>query len=182
MEGGLTAEKIKVKSNGVLLATPFGGLNTICSVDPEKFPVDCHRCTILIGASTTTERQIFRWGTPALKNLGVAPEHAYWEVYDVVANNYPPLSTLDMTFKRLPLYYMYTIVFPASALSVLCVMAFFIPIEEGERVGYGMTIFLSFMVLMLQVGNSIPESSRSFPAIGKFTFYKKKRILLIDNS
>lgn len=71
---------------------------------------------------------------------------------------------------RLPAHYIYNIVIPASALSILAVLAFFIPIEEGERLGFGMTIFLSFMVLMLQVSSILPENSKSVSAVGRFIF------------
>lgn len=166
MENGVSVEKIKVMSNGTLLATPFGELSTICPVDPNKFPVDCHSCKILLGGSTVSERQIFLWGTPSFTFFNF-DKHAYWDIQDVETLSFGPITTLELVLKRVPLYYIYNIVFPASALSFLCILAFFIPIEEGERVGFGMTIFLTFMVLMLQVGSLIPETSRSSPVIGR---------------
>lgn len=153
-------------SNGTVQVMPFGDLSTICNVDPEKFPVDCHRCTVLLGASMVSKRQIFRWGTPGFI-LFNNEKHAYWDIEAVTPVSMGPVTTLDMTLKRVPQYYIYNIVLPASTLSFLCITAFFIPIEEGERVGFGMTIFLTFMVLMLQVGSLIPESSRTSPAISK---------------
>lgn len=75
---------------------------------------------------------------------------------------------LKMYIKRLHLHYIYTLVFPACALSILSILMFFIPIEGGERISFGVTIFLSFMVLMLQASDLLPANSKTMSAIGKY--------------
>ncbi|CAC5358923.1 unnamed protein product [Mytilus coruscus] len=56
---------------------------------------------------------------------------------------YSYFAETNLCLQRLLAHYIYKIVFPASALSILAVVAIFIRIEEVERLRFGMTIFLS---------------------------------------
>ena len=79
----------------------------------------------------------------------------------------PSQTQLEITVERLAEYYIYNIILPASALSVLAISSFFIPIDEGERISFSITILLSFMVLMLQVSAILPENSKNLSAVGE---------------
>ncbi|CAC5391485.1 CHRNA7 [Mytilus coruscus] len=171
LSDGLQAEKVLVKYDGTINAQPYGELSTICNADTESFPADCTKCTIIVGASGVSQQHTFVWD----KNGSVLgfednkDSHAFWKIWRL--EKIPIFSyfaQINIYLQRLPAHYIYNIVFPASALSILAVLAFFIPLEEGERLSFGMTIFLSFMVLMLQVSSILPENSKSVSAVGKY--------------
>lgn len=61
LQNGLEVEKLKASYNGTIEAVIFGDLNTICEVNPEKFPVDCQECTIVFGIPTRSTRQTVVW-------------------------------------------------------------------------------------------------------------------------
>ncbi|CAG2188318.1 unnamed protein product [Mytilus edulis] len=165
LSDGLQAEKVLVKYDGTINAQPYGELSTICNADTASFPADCTKCNIIIGASVVSQQHIFVWDeNESLTGFEDNKDsHAFWEIWrleklPIVAS----FAEIHIYLLRLPAHYINNIVIPASALSILAVLAFFIPIEEGERLGFGMTIFLSFMVLMLQMTVFIKRPSHDF--------------------
>ena len=151
----------------------FGQLRTICDVDPEHFPFDCHKCDVLIGSSRASTYQNFKWKkvNPFTQFDRVKNNNAIWKIEAVTVEHVgPPFATtakLNVYLKRLPQFYLFNIVIPSSALSFLCLCTFYIPVAEGERISFGVTILLSFLVLMLHISSHLPESSKKTSAVGK---------------
>ncbi|XP_076113594.1 neuronal acetylcholine receptor subunit beta-3-like [Mytilus galloprovincialis] len=170
LSDGLQAEQVLVQNDGTILALPFGELSTICSANTELFPADCQKCSIALGSTGVSQQQMFVWDDN-VATIGYdknKDDHAFWKITNVENTSFPSFLKLEIYLKRLPAHYIYNIVFPASALSILAVLSFLIPIDEGERLSFGITIFLSFMVLMLQVSSVLPENSKSITAVGKY--------------
>lgn len=155
-------------SNGTIQAIIIGELHTMCDINPENFPSDCHSCGIVMGIPDTSKQQVIVWDTEPFKNIDtIRNTHALWTVENVETVPIgPPNAMFNVVLKRLPAHYIYNIVYPAAALAILSIGNFFIPIDEGERVSFGVTIFLSFMVLMLQVTDMLPENSRNISVVG----------------
>ena len=166
LEDGIEVEKLKVESNGTVKTFITGRLNTLCEINPVKFPFDCHKCLILMGASPASSNLKFEWDVVDFD--GVQDSNPIWKLNNVRTMKVgPSLMQLEITMERLPEYYIYNIVIPASALSALAISSFFIPINEGERISFSITILLSFMVLMLQVSTILPENSKDLSAVGE---------------
>ena len=85
--------------------------------------------------------------------------------YDDVEVVYPQL-VLTLFMRRKPQYFMYTIVLPTLVLCLLLIATFLLPCDHGDKVGIGLTVFLSLYVLQLAVAENIPESN-SIPLISK---------------
>ena len=47
------------------------------------------------------------------------------------------------------------------------VLVFLLPTESGERLGYSLTIFLSFNVVLTITSDLMPSTSKEIPNIGK---------------
>ena len=84
--------------------------------------------------------------------------------YDMFNGKYPQV-TLHLHIKRKPLYYSYTVIAPVLVLCILNIFSFILPCDNGEKVGIGLTVFLSLYVLQLAIAENIPESN-SLPLIG----------------
>ncbi|CAG2236620.1 unnamed protein product [Mytilus edulis] len=171
LSDGLQAERVLVKYDGTIMTQPSGDLSTICNANIELFPADCQECSIILGTTAVNLRQMLVWDQNESINGYEEHEddHAFWKILKVEKR--PVFSSTIIFYihmQRLPSHYIYNIVFPACALSILAILAFFIPIDAGERISFGITIFLSFMVLMLQVSSVLPENSKSISAIGKY--------------
>lgn len=186
LQYGLEVEKLFVMSNGTIQAILVGKLHTMCDVNPENFPNDCHACSILMGISETSKQQVIVWDTEPFENIdSIRNTHALWTVEKVETVPIgPPHLLFNVVLKRLPAHYIYNIVYPAAVLAILSICSFFIPIHEGERVSFGVTIFLSFMVLMLQVTDLLPENSRNISVVGMYEvmFLYKPTIFISQHS
>lgn len=69
--------------------------------------------------------------------------------------------TFNIKLKRKPLYVLLTVIFPALLLSLLNVVTFVLPCEGGEKSGYAVTIFLSFVVFLTILDATLPSNSES---------------------
>ena len=70
-------------------------------------------------------------------------------------------------FERLRPFYVINLIIPSVALSFCMVLVFLLPTESGERLGYSLTIFLSFTVVLTITSDLMPTTSKEIPIIGK---------------
>jgi Neurotransmitter-gated ion-channel transmembrane region len=80
-----------------------------------------------------------------------------------------PHLKVQVKIRRKPLYYGYTIVAPTLVLCALNLFSFLLPCDNGNKVGIGLTVFLSLYVLQLAIAKNIPESN-TLPLIGRFIY------------
>jgi hypothetical protein len=80
-----------------------------------------------------------------------------------------PHLKVTINIRRKPLYYGYTIVAPTLVLCALNLFSFLLPCDNGNKVGIGLTVFLSLYVLQLAIAKNIPESN-TLPLIGANNF------------
>ena len=73
---------------------------------------------------------------------------------------------------RKPFYHTMYMIMPSFVLSLIALLMFWLPPESGEKVSLGITVFLAFSVLMFSLSDDLPESSDSFPIIGKLISYE----------
>ena len=57
----------------------------------------------------------------------------------------------SITVRRITLYYVMNFILPCVLIAVLTVLVFLLPPESGERVSYGITVILSFTILLLML-------------------------------
>ena len=70
------------------------------------------------------------------------------------------------TLKRRPTFFLLYLVFPCMAISSLSLVSYIIPPEAGERIGYGVTVMLSFSVYLIVISDKLPEKSDTTPLLG----------------
>ncbi|CAC5388592.1 unnamed protein product [Mytilus coruscus] len=71
----------------------------------------------------------------------------------------------SIKMKRKPLFIVMNIIIPIILLSILNIFTFQIPADCGERMGYTITVWLSFAVFLTIVSASLPKSSDTTPVI-----------------
>ncbi|XP_066280027.1 5-hydroxytryptamine receptor 3A-like [Branchiostoma lanceolatum] len=64
-----------------------------------------------------------------------------------------------MTLKRDPTYHYFTTISPCLILIILMVITFIMPIDKGDRIGFGVTMLLSMVVSLVVVTGFLPVSS-----------------------
>ena len=74
----------------------------------------------------------------------------------------------SLTLKRKYSYYLLTMVLPVIFLALLGAFVFMLPVECGEKIGFGLTILLSLSVVMTIVSDNIPPVSSSTCILSKY--------------
>lgn len=76
--------------------------------------------------------------------------------------------TFTLTLRRKPLYAILTIVFPILLLCLLDICTFVLPRDGGEKAGFAVTLFLTFVVLLTIIQSTLPSSSDSVAAFSVY--------------
>ena len=74
--------------------------------------------------------------------------------------------TYTFALTRKPNFFLLYLIFPCIAIILLALLSFFIPAESGERVGFGVTVLLSFSVYLIVISDKLPEKSDKSPLLG----------------
>ena len=70
--------------------------------------------------------------------------------YDCCAGEYPDV-TYVIQLRRRTMFYMINYILPCSLIAVLTLLVFVLPPESGERMSFGVTVMLSFTILVLML-------------------------------
>ncbi|OWF35889.1 Neuronal acetylcholine receptor subunit beta-3 [Mizuhopecten yessoensis] len=158
---------IRVVSDGTLSWTPSGIYKTLCETDVTFYPFDTQICDISVST----------WGYTASEitlNLDSSPldftyfkENGEWEYISYTTsstdrgrggNSFSSVS-FHLNLKRRPMYHILNTLTPTILLAFLSCMAFKLPAESGERIGYSLTVLLSYAVYLTLVADNIPTTS-----------------------
>ena len=114
-------------------------------------------------------------------NTAAYLENAEWryETGQVTTESMPTCCPMQIytatyftfSFTRLRPFYVINLIVPAMLLSVCMVLTFLLPTECGERLGYSMTILLSYTVLMTITAEMMPTTSKETPHISRLRVY-----------
>ena len=168
--------RVLVWSSGLVQWTLPLITKTSCGVDVTYFPFDSQRCYIRLGSWIYEESQLnLTLGSESV-NMAKFSENSELDLvrvkisrelveYDMMEGSYPQI-VLSVSIKRRPLFYAYTVIAPTLVLCVMALFSFLLPCDNGDKVGIGLTVFLSLYVLQLAIAENIPESD-SLPLIGQ---------------
>ena len=155
-----------------------GFLGVVCSFDAQKFPFDKQKCVAVlqIGTYLANEVDLVFSSYGAQYIGGQISENPIWSVgrlqytksITTIGLALPTGAlTIGFGMTRKSLYYTCTMIVPSALLSILTLGAFFIPNDSGEKISCGLSIFLSFVVFLIQIGEIVPENSTAISVIGK---------------
>ena len=96
---------------------------------------------------------------------GVDALYRQVDYYDDDDNVYTELS-YTVHIRRRSLYYAFNVIVPCVMLSSLTLLTFCLPCNSREKIGLGLTVFLTFSMFMLLIAEAVPTSSESIPLIG----------------
>lgn len=162
-----------VKSSGEVTMETGVSLSTHCDADITFYPFDTQSCDIVVGAVVYTLSQVNVTLDEILtRNYR---ENGEWELANLAGSRHEitldeepeTLLTLTLTLRRLRPFFLMHLVIPLMLLSALNVVVFALPVESGERVSLSITTLLSYAVFLSAIGDSLPNTSRSSPVVGK---------------
>lgn len=138
-------------------------INAECAPDMTYFPFDKQYCELIVRPTLHNQDKMqlqalsYTWDTSRLEESG--SWEITWTSINVHLVNDKYEIVMGITIKRKPLFFSMVIVLPTLLLSLLSGFVFLLPSASGERVGFGVTCFLSFIVLLQSIMNMLPEVS-----------------------
>ncbi|XP_072023371.1 neuronal acetylcholine receptor subunit alpha-9-like [Amphiura filiformis] len=149
---------------------------TVCVIDARLFPFDTQRCPLRFGSWTYNLQQM----NVTIHHTVFGKEFSgtgVWELEDVVGQreivDYDPFGFFPeilytVVLKRLPWYYVISLLLPGIMLSVLNLLTFILPTASGEKVSLGITNLLALVLFQQLIGNLLPPSSHNTPFISYY--------------
>ncbi|XP_045211041.2 acetylcholine receptor subunit alpha-like [Mercenaria mercenaria] len=144
-----------------------------CTPDVTYYPFDRQTCTFtFLSWGNTASELLFKTDRSTL-NLGSYSDNGEWKVSNskmsVPTVNSQSQIEISITIDRRPLYFAFNIITPIMVLVILNGMVFWLPVESGERIGFSVTCFLSFVVLLNMIMDLMPKSSSPIAYICFYT-------------
>eukprot|EP00794_Sanderia_malayensis_P007494 gene7494-8325_t len=176
--------KLIIRSNGVIIWSNPALYKSSCSLDMTNFPFDDQKCLLNFGSLTyntsssdifpeKNEVETFRYvksGEWVLMGTSAKRLLRHHDRLLKHQDNDQPSSyvTYTITIRRRTLYYIMNFILPCVLIAVLTILVFLLPPESGERVSYGITVILSFTMLLLMLYEKLPVTSDSYPLIAEY--------------
>ncbi|ESP01932.1 hypothetical protein LOTGIDRAFT_172305 [Lottia gigantea] len=165
---------LRIDSKGTLVWEPPGIYQVNCQADIKFYPFDEQECHITL---QSWGYNLIEVNLTALYN-GISfrefKPNGEWNLED---NRTESLTAVDAKgdsngrliffFKltRKSQYYWLNVLLPVIVNSVLTALVFALPAESGEKMGYSLTVLLSFAVLLTLIADKIPSTSLTTPVI-----------------
>ena len=172
-------ERLKKESMNAILhpngtvnwAIHFTSLGTVCSVDITKYPFDMQTCKVTFGPFYLPEQKQ-KLMPYTIKEAAISTilfvENNEWQLmnYSLQGKVIPGFEAIThheivLQLKRRSLFYTLTVITPVLTLSVMNVIAFKLPASSGEKAGYCMAMFLTFVVLLNTISDSMLRISKT---------------------
>ncbi|CAC5378276.1 unnamed protein product [Mytilus coruscus] len=165
--------QVYVQSSGYIMWRPFQVFETKCNLDSKYFPFDEHKCHIIfVSWSHSSEEIVLTQTSNGIELSDELESHGEWRITSSSATSEfkSLVSSVKFTIviKRKPLYMIMNIILPIILLALLEIFTFKIPADTGERLGYTITVWLSFAVFLTIVSDSLPQSSESVPIVSTY--------------
>lgn len=171
--------RVSIGSNGQVFWGPGFRWRTACRVDLTYFPFDRQMCEV----------KFINWmyGGQTLNYTIPGP--------DVIQDNYIPNGEWDLakaeqfvsvlrmesdpdslfpvvgiriTLKRVPTYFVMNVVIPSVLITFLSALVYWLPYESGEKVSLGITVLLSFSIVLLMISDVTPRNGKDLPVICEY--------------
>ncbi|KAK3105995.1 hypothetical protein FSP39_010476 [Pinctada imbricata] len=152
---------VAILYTGVVMWDPYEVFTTLCSVDMTYFPFDTQTCNIefTIWSYRGTDVSIDKKS----KIIADTSGNGIWRVKStkskVRTQRHRYIAKFKIILERKPHFFIFNIILPITVLGLVSTFVFLIPVDSGEKIGFSMTVFLSFAVFLTFISAEIPKNS-----------------------
>lgn len=176
--GFTTTDPVRVYNNGTVRWLVPLNIETECDVDIALFPFDSQKCSIYFIYWITSKDETMVELRGKEVHMEFYSSHGEWELTDssdeledfeiCCPRETVQRNIIKLQFKRRRTYYVVNVLLPTALLSVCVVWTFLLPTESGERIGYSLTILLSFTVFLTITNDLLPPSCKQIPVFATY--------------
>lgn len=171
-EVGDSSYRIRIDANGKHEWTIGLVATSACSVDVTNFPFDSHSCELIFTPWGTTSSEVTLSPKATTVDRTHYSESSEWtfQSSSLASSTKDNTSYLTITInlKRDPGYFFVNLMMPITVVALLNILVFLLPSECGERVGYAVTIFLTFAVYLDIITATLPKSTDSTAKLANY--------------
>ncbi|CAH1273318.1 CHRNA9 [Branchiostoma lanceolatum] len=171
---------VKIHSNGYILWEVPAVIVSSCHLDVSNFPFDTQACQLKFGPWIHSGFELVMRAMAEDGSLEGFIEHPEWTVlyfkatanmiwYGEDFNIGTPYADVTFTLglQRKSTFYVFNLLLPCLLLTFIMAVTFFLPINSGERLSFGVSLLLSMVVFQLVITEVLPESDK-LPWIGRY--------------
>ncbi|XP_033728797.1 acetylcholine receptor subunit alpha-like [Pecten maximus] len=158
---------IRVFHTGDMTWNPSGIYKTTCDTDVTFYPFDTQVCDISISTWGYTAFEIALNLDPLPLDMTHFRKNGEWKYISYSTSSYVrgsreksfSVTTFQLKLKRRPMYHVLNTLTPTILLAFLSCMTFKLPVQSGERIGFSLTVLLSYAVYLSVLSEHIPTTS-----------------------
>lgn len=177
-DGRGTAARLLVKHDGNVSWLNPMIFTSSCEIDITFFPLDDQTCELKFGSWSYNSDFLDVRPRRDSADLSSYVENGEWILRDVKSKRnlltygccegkFPDV-TYRLELRRRTLFYMMNFILPCVLIAVLTLLVFLLPPESGERMSFGVTVLLSFTILLLMLMAKLPATSKVIPLIAVY--------------
>ena len=163
---------VTYKHTGEAIMTCLAVLQTTCQTDVTFYPIDEHTCDITM--ITINDYQAINLQTADEDVVNdLTYQNSEWTITSVVtASCSDKFSEVNfaVNLTRKPVFFVTNLVFPIMIITVVNGLSFFVPIESGERLSFGTSLLLMFIVFLTTVIDVLPSTDNELSYFNIFVF------------
>ncbi|XP_050418793.1 acetylcholine receptor subunit beta [Patella vulgata] len=159
---------LRITNSSKIIWEPPGIYEVSCLADTTVYPFDVQTCHLTIQSWGYALKELDVSALGSGINLEEYKENGEWDIIDHYTIRGESTDSRDIdygqlsfyfTLQRKSQYYWFNVMLPVIVNSILTALVFALPAESGEKMGYSLTVLLSFAVLLTLVSDKIPPTS-----------------------
>ncbi|XP_045189712.2 neuronal acetylcholine receptor subunit alpha-3-like [Mercenaria mercenaria] len=172
--GDTTYKLLYNPTDGTVSWEPRVLLRGSCTPDVTYYPFDRQVCDFTYTAWGYMSEEIRLQIMTNEWDLSAYEENGIWTVITTTSEIFQDGGSdyikFQITIQRQPLYFTFNVALPILLLGLLNGFVFLLPAESGERVGFCITCFLAFVVLMQTTMQFLPQIASPMSLLCVYVF------------
>ena len=177
---GDTSVPMRITQDGHVITNPAGVYKVSCTSNTKYYPMDTQNCYITVSGwqYTTAELKLSFASNPVDETFFT--ENGEWTLLSITSfiNREPKRSghafssvVYRIKLQRRLLFHVINMLIPVSLMAILIAFVFKLPVESGEKIGFSLTVLLSYAVYLTLISDHIPSTSVTLCFLCKYITY-----------
>lgn len=168
---GTNNDLIDVSFNGTQVWRPAFIIKAGCDVDIKLFPFDSQSCSFDMSALDYSPEELLVTTDSTIIDTTDFADNVIWNKINTTvstrATENATFVTFTLNLKRRSTYFVIVLASPLLLLGIINGFAFLMPIDDG-RIGFAMTVYLTFSVFLTIIGDNLPRTSKPLSTLSLY--------------
>ena len=184
--------QIIVSSDGSMTWYPQQTFKSACAMNMEDFPFDVQKCSIWFGSWTYTVSQLnlvmdidkgvdvstFQSDNKDVCEWNIVEHSGEIKLMASGSNDHFAVLTIELHLQRKLAFTTYILTMPCVFLASLTLVVFWLPASSTDRTGLSMSLFASFLLLLLILTETAAKTSSSMPKLGLYYCFNMVLVMI----